>query len=55
VEPLENNRARVLFDEPQKAVTPGQGAVLYEDDRVLGSGIIVAAIEEDEDTKERQP
>ncbi|MDI6796493.1 MAG: tRNA 2-thiouridine(34) synthase MnmA [Desulfatibacillaceae bacterium] len=54
VEPLENNRARVLFDAPQKAPTPGQGAVLYEDDRVLGAGIIVASIEEDEEVQKRQ-
>ncbi|MCI5120838.1 MAG: tRNA 2-thiouridine(34) synthase MnmA [Candidatus Electrothrix sp. AUS4] len=31
---------RVCFDEPQRAVTPGQFAVLYQDDMVVGSGII---------------
>ena len=35
--------ARVVFDEPQMAVTPGQTVVFYEDDLVLGSGIIEAA------------
>lgn len=40
VEPLPGNRARVVFDKPQKAVTPGQGAVFYDGDQVLGSGWI---------------
>ncbi len=31
----------VVFDAPQSAVTPGQGAVFYEGDRVLGAGWIV--------------
>ena len=33
--------ARVVFDAPQAAVTPGQGAVFYEKDRVLGGGFIL--------------
>lgn len=35
--------ARVAFDVPQSAVTPGQSAVFYDGDRVLGGGIIEAA------------
>ena len=31
---------RITFDQPQKAVTPGQSVVLYEGDMVLGGGII---------------
>ncbi|OPL15658.1 MAG: hypothetical protein AVO39_07480 [delta proteobacterium MLS_D] len=32
--------AEVIFLHPQKAVAPGQSAVFYDDDRVLGGGII---------------
>ena len=35
-----NGRVRAVFDEPQVSVTPGQLAVWYDGDRVLGSGTI---------------
>ena len=38
--PLPEGRVRVVFDQPQKAVTPGQSAVFYKEDCVLGGGII---------------
>jgi hypothetical protein len=37
---LENQRARVRLHEPQRAVTPGQAAVIYDRDIVLGGGWI---------------
>jgi tRNA-specific 2-thiouridylase len=39
-----DGRARVVFDRPVRAVTPGQTAVLYQDDQVVGGGRIVAAL-----------
>ena len=40
VEALGNSQARITFDAPQRAITPGQGAVFYEGDRVLGGAWI---------------
>jgi tRNA-specific 2-thiouridylase len=41
ITPLPNNRARVKFDEPQRAITPGQATVFYRGDEVIGGGWIV--------------
>ena len=40
VEPLAANRIRVIFDEPQRAITPGQAVVLYDGEKVVGGGTI---------------
>jgi tRNA-specific 2-thiouridylase len=38
--PQEGRRARVVFDRPQRDITPGQGVVAYQGDRLIGGGII---------------
>ncbi|MCV3212254.1 tRNA 2-thiouridine(34) synthase MnmA [Plectonema radiosum NIES-515] len=38
--PLEDSRVSLVFDEPQFSITPGQAAVWYEGEKVLGGGII---------------
>lgn len=39
--PAENDRVKVTFDEPQRAVTPGQAVVFYQGEYVAGGGIIL--------------
>ena len=39
--PVDAHRARVKLHVPQRAVTPGQAAVFYDDDKVVGGGWIV--------------
>ena len=43
IEPLDNDRARIVFDEPQRAITPGQATIFYDadgGDEVVGGGWI---------------
>ena len=44
VYPEENGFARVVFDEPQRALTPGQAVVLYDGDMVVGGGTITEVL-----------
>lgn len=39
--PLPDGRTQVCFDEPQRAVTPGQAVVFYDGDEVVGGGTIL--------------
>ena len=41
ITPLDNERARIVFDEPQRAITPGQASVFYRGGEVIGGGWIV--------------
>jgi tRNA-specific 2-thiouridylase len=44
VYPEENGFCRVEFDEPQRAITPGQAVVLYDGDMVIGGGTITEVL-----------
>jgi tRNA-specific 2-thiouridylase len=44
VYPEEEGFARVEFETPQRAVTPGQAVVLYDGDLVIGGGTITEAL-----------
>lgn len=46
VYPEEGGFARVEFDAPQRAVTPGQAVVLYQGDLVIGGGTITEAADQ---------
>lgn len=41
----EDGVVEVVFDAPQRAITPGQGAVLYSEDLVLAGGWIIESLE----------
>ena len=44
VYPMDNGFAKVVFDTPQRAITPGQTVTLYDGDIVVGGGIITEVL-----------
>lgn len=40
IEKIENNIYKIIFEEPQRAITKGQSVVLYNNNILLGGGII---------------
>ncbi|MCX7785957.1 MAG: tRNA 2-thiouridine(34) synthase MnmA [candidate division WOR-3 bacterium] len=41
ISPIDDNRVSVEFTEPQWAITPGQSVVFYDNDVVIGGGVII--------------
>ncbi|HBN84227.1 MAG TPA: tRNA 2-thiouridine(34) synthase MnmA [Clostridiales bacterium] len=46
--PLESCQAKIVFDQPQPYVAPGQGVVIYQEDMVIGGGTILRALHGEE-------
>lgn len=55
VESLPGERARILFETPQAAITPGQVVTVYRDDLVLGGGWIEQSFDPPESASAAEP
>jgi len=45
VSPIDDNKVKVIFDSPQRAITPGQSVVFYDGDVIIGGGTIQLTID----------
>jgi tRNA-specific 2-thiouridylase len=43
--PVEEDRVKIVFDSPQRAITPGQSVVFYDGELVVGGGSIISPAE----------
>ena len=44
VTPLDRGRLRIDLDRPERAITPGQSAVFYDGDVLVGGALIEGAV-----------
>jgi tRNA-specific 2-thiouridylase len=52
-EQIDEDSIRIEFDRPQRAITAGQAAVMYDGDTVVGGGIIASPSPQDGSTAQR--
>jgi tRNA-specific 2-thiouridylase len=45
ITPLDGDKIKIIFDEPQRSITPGQSAVIYDGNTIIGGGRIIEQID----------
>lgn len=45
ITPLDGGKIQIIFDEPQRSITPGQSAVIYDGNTVIGGGRIIEQVD----------